>query len=152
MSCPCVCQTQLTQLRAEEGRLCRLVNLARPASMPPLRPPPQAAAVRSALTGIIGKRKQKAGRCAAPARAVRGPERRVPSGPAVEDEDEVEDEEEEAAQGSEPERRVPAGPTPEQPAAPAGSRPTARRRDTDRSASDLCQSVERTTDPVPAAV
>ncbi|XP_037073225.1 kanadaptin-like [Pollicipes pollicipes] len=122
-------KTQLTQLRAEEGRLCRLVNLARPASMPPLRPPPQAAAVRSALTGIIGKRKQKAGRCAAPARAVRGPERRVPSGPAVEDEDEVEDERKRRRKGrSRSDGCRPVRPPSSQPP-PAGSRPTARRRD-----------------------
>ena len=54
-------RTRLNQLRTEEGRLCKLVNLARPAALPPLKPPPQIAAARAPLTGFIGRRRGKTG-------------------------------------------------------------------------------------------
>lgn len=61
-------RARLTRLGSEQARLCRLVNLARPAQLPPLKPPPSAAAadVRSPLTGFIGRRR---GGKAAPAQA-----------------------------------------------------------------------------------
>ncbi|KAF0290775.1 Kanadaptin [Amphibalanus amphitrite] len=79
-------RARLSQLRSEQARLGRLVNLTRPAELPPLQLPPQAVSARSPLTGFIGRRKGKgpatpaAGRRAASLAGGLGPVR-APAGP-----------------------------------------------------------------------
>ncbi|XP_043201031.1 kanadaptin-like [Amphibalanus amphitrite] len=87
-------RARLSQLRSEQARLGRLVNLTRPAELPPLQLPPQAVSARSPLTGFIGRRRGKgpatpaAGRRAAPGAPLtggRGPVRAPAGPPSVKD-------------------------------------------------------------------